>query len=82
MYKIKFYRPTIRLTESVEAINSTSEGIGGSDSNHIYGMRVQIRICGLWLTIWKEQCAPEDADARTNIKARAAEVMKALEYYH
>ncbi len=80
MYNIRFFRPSIRLTEGFEAINSASERIEGSDSKNIYGMRVQVKVYGCWLTIWKQQCAPEDGDARTTIKKRAEDVMRALEF--
>lgn len=79
MYNIKSYRRAIRLTEGLEAVRCTEEQIDGSESKTLYGVCIQVKIGFGWLTVWKEQCAPEDGDARLRIKARAYGVMDAME---
>lgn len=79
MYNTKSYRRAIRLTEGLEAARCTEEQIEGSESTFLYGVCIQVKIGFGWLTVWKEQCAPEDGDARLKIKARAYAVLDAME---
>lgn len=78
MYSIKSYRRAIRLTEGLEAVRSSYDAIEGSESKVIYGMRVQVKVGLCWLTLWHEQCAPEDGDARLKIRSRANDILKLL----
>ncbi len=44
----------------------------------LYTVRLQVRILGVWVTVWAETCDYSDGDTRTCITKRAEEVRKAL----
>ncbi|WP_302612133.1 hypothetical protein [uncultured Muribaculum sp.] len=44
----------------------------------LYLVKVQVKIMGVWVTVWAETCDHSDGDTRQYIKNRAAEVHEAL----
>lgn len=44
----------------------------------LYTVKVQVRILGIWVTIWAETCGHSDGDARHYIKNCAEKARKAL----
>lgn len=43
-----------------------------------YTAKVQVKILGVWLTVWAETCDHSDGDTRPYIKNRAEEVREVL----
>lgn len=43
-----------------------------------YTVKVQVKVFGLWLTVWAETCDHSDGDTRPYIKNCAIEVQEAL----
>lgn len=44
----------------------------------LYTVKVQVRILGVWVTVWAETCDFSDGDTRPYIKNHAEEVHQAL----
>lgn len=44
----------------------------------LYTVKVQVRVLGIWVTVWAETCDFTDGDTRPYIKRCAAEVHEAL----
>lgn len=45
---------------------------------YYYTAKVQVRVLGVWLTVWAETCDYSDGDSRAYIKICAAEVQEYL----
>lgn len=43
-----------------------------------YTVKVQVRLFGLWITVWAETCEYTDGDSRPYIRNCAEEVLQAL----
>lgn len=66
---VKHLRLKTRIKESV----FNSERIG-----YDYAVKVQVKILGIWVTVWAETCDYSDGDTRPYIKICAEEVHQAL----
>ena len=66
---VKHLRLKTRIKESV--FNSGRIG-------YDYAVKVQVKIMGIWVTVWAETCDFSDGDARPIIKKNAEEVHQTL----
>lgn len=67
------WRRKFRVTENVFRNPDT-------ESYHtvLYTVRLQVRILGVWVTVWAETCDYSDGDMRLCVKKRAEEIREAL----
>lgn len=49
-----------------------------ADCTKLYTVKVQVKILGIWVTVWAETCDFSDGDTRPYIKNCAEEVHQAL----
>lgn len=70
----------MQVSKSKRVQNRVTEKIhpAGGDAGMLYTVKVQVRVAGLWLTIWSETCDYSDGDTRPYIKNCAQEVADAL----
>lgn len=73
MKAIKHLRLTSRIKEEVNRNTAANP-----DCTMLYTVKVQVKILGIWVTIWSETCDYSDGDTRPYIKLCAAEVHEAL----
>lgn len=70
----KHLRLKSRVTEKVHANQSDPRPFTAM----LYTVKVQVKILGVWLTVWAETCDYSDGDTRPYIKNCAEEVYEAL----
>lgn len=71
MTAAKHLRLKARIAESIEPSHKTQCTL-------LYTAKVQVKILGVWVTVWAETCDYSDGDTRPYIKNCAAEVIEAL----
>lgn len=76
----KHLRLKTRIKESVEPTkgNVASHLPQRLFVTHLYTVKVQVKVFGLWLTVWAETCDYTDGDTRPYIKNCAIEVQEAI----
>lgn len=66
------FRRKSRMEEEVRCAQT------GRFDTLLYTARVQVRVLGIWVTIWSETCDHSDGDARAYIRNCAEEVRDTL----
>ncbi len=67
----KHLRLKSRIVESAKQSNLTQ-------CTMLYTTKAQVRIMGIWVTVWAETCDYSDGDTRPYIKNCATEVLEAI----
>lgn len=71
----KHLRLKSRITEKVQP---NMEGYTYETAEMLYTVKVQVKILGVWVTVWAETCDYSDGDTRPYIKNCAEEVHNKL----
>ncbi len=77
----KHLRLKSRIAEKIRPNNSEKYLFAAM----LYTVKVQVKILGIWVTVWAKTCDFSDGDARPIIKKNAEEVHQALTnkiHYH
>ena len=70
----KHLRLKSRIAEKVHANQSNTRPF----TTMLYTVKVQVKILGIWVTVWAETCDYSDGDTRPYIKNCAEEVHQVL----
>lgn len=70
----RHFRRETRMTESVDP----NKGADRDLVTMLYTLRVQMRVLGVWVTVWSETCDYSDGDGRRYLRICDEEVIEKL----
>ena len=84
----KFKKPARAIEQTIDTkvvaqqMANNNEGLTIPDNAEYpiyYVVKVQVKVCFFWITIWEKQCDISDGDTRQHITNEANQLLKIME---